>query len=146
MRAGTIRITATIVIAVGWVTAAFADDGKPVRVTVDNVHRAESDMSFARFAKEGGFGKFKHERELPPIDNQTVMRLNRDTLYSFGVESQTATFCGASDTRLHLFELTSGRALVLRRTRGPRMHGCGSRDKKDGCLDSSWIPRIPPGR
>ena len=35
--------------------------------------------------KEGGFGKFKHERELAPIDNQTVIRLNRDTLYSFGV-------------------------------------------------------------
>ena len=34
---------------------------------------------------EGGFGKFKHEGELAPIDNQTVIRLNRDTLYSFGV-------------------------------------------------------------
>ena len=36
-------------------------------------------------ARAGGFGKFKHERELAPIDNQTVIRLNRDTLYSFGV-------------------------------------------------------------
>ena len=35
--------------------------------------------------KEGGFGKFNHERQLAPIDNQTVIRLNRDTLYSFGV-------------------------------------------------------------
>src|SRR4029079_19245670 len=59
--------------------------GKPVAVTVDNFRRAESDTYFARFAKEGGFAKFKHERELAPIDNQTVIRLNRDTLYSFGV-------------------------------------------------------------
>ncbi len=63
----------------------LAEDAKPVRVTVDNFNRAESDMYFARFEKEGGFGKFKHERELASIDNQTVIRLNRDTLYSFGV-------------------------------------------------------------
>src|SRR5690348_18216821 len=68
---------------IGRVTAA--DDRKPLRVTVDNFRRAESDTYFARFVKEGGFGKFKHERELAPIDNQTVIRLNRDTLYSFGV-------------------------------------------------------------
>ena len=35
--------------------------------------------------KEGGFGKFHHHRELAPIDNQTVIRLNRDTLYSSAV-------------------------------------------------------------
>jgi hypothetical protein len=57
----------------------------PVRVTVDNFKRAESDSYFARFEKEGGFGAFHHERELAAIDRQTVIRLNRDTLYSFGV-------------------------------------------------------------
>ena len=91
MRAGTIPMAAIILIAVGWLTAASADDGKPVRVTVDNFPRAESDTYFARFVKEGGFGKFKHERELAPIDNQTVIRLNRDTLYSFGVFDLDAT-------------------------------------------------------
>ena len=85
MRAGTIPMAATILIAVGFLTTAAAQDGKPVRVTVDNFRRAESDTYFARFVKEGGFGKFKHERELASIDNQTVIRLNRDTLYSFGV-------------------------------------------------------------
>jgi len=64
---------------------ASAADTKPVQVTVDNFHRAESDAYFTRFVGEGGFGKFKHERALAPIDNQTVIRLNRDTLYSFGV-------------------------------------------------------------
>ncbi|HEX7879010.1 MAG TPA: DUF1254 domain-containing protein, partial [Candidatus Eisenbacteria bacterium] len=56
-----------------------------MQVTVDNFRRAESDTYFARFAKDGGFGKLSHERELAAIDRQTVIRLNRDTLYSFGV-------------------------------------------------------------
>ena len=35
--------------------------------------------------KEDGFGKFEHHRELSPIDAQTVVRMNRDTLYSAAV-------------------------------------------------------------
>lgn len=58
---------------------------EPQRVTIDNFGRAESDMYFAKFVGEGGLGKFKHERELASIDDQTVIRLNRDTLYSFAV-------------------------------------------------------------
>jgi hypothetical protein len=85
MRITTITITAAILIAGCWLTVASADEGRPVRVTVDNFRRAESDTYFARFMEEGGFGRLKHERELAPIDNQTVIRLNRDTLYSFGV-------------------------------------------------------------
>jgi hypothetical protein len=68
--------------------AAFAespgDDLK--RVTVDNFARAESDNYFTTNAKvAGGVGKMAHHREPAPIDEQTVIRLNRDTLYSFGV-------------------------------------------------------------
>jgi hypothetical protein len=55
------------------------------QVTMDNFARAESDNYFAGFVKEGGFGKFTHNRELADVKNQTVVRLNRDTLYSFGV-------------------------------------------------------------
>lgn len=62
-----------------------ARESTAVPVTVDNFARAESHRYFARFAGEGGFGELKHERELADIDNQTVIRLNRDTLYSFGV-------------------------------------------------------------
>src|SRR5262245_55816415 len=54
-------------------------------VNVDNFKRAETDTYFASFVKQGGFGKVHHERELAPIDKQTVIRMNRDTLYSFGV-------------------------------------------------------------
>jgi hypothetical protein len=35
--------------------------------------------------KDGGFGKFYHNRELAPLDHQTVIRMNRDTLYSGAV-------------------------------------------------------------
>lgn len=74
-----------ILCATGRFTAVWADDPQPIRVTVDNFRRAETDLYFGRFLQEGGFGKFQHERELAPIDHQTVVRLNRDTLYSFGV-------------------------------------------------------------
>lgn len=85
MQAWTTPIAAALLIAAGWSATAFADDGKPLRVTVDNFRRAETDTYFARFVKDSGIGKFKHERELAEIDRQTVIRMNRDTLYSIGV-------------------------------------------------------------
>jgi hypothetical protein len=54
-------------------------------VTVDNFIRAESDLYIGNLAKEGGLGKLHHRREPASIDNQTVIRLNRDTLYTSGV-------------------------------------------------------------
>lgn len=64
---------------------ARAPAAGPVRVTIDNFRRAETDTYLARFVGEGAFEKWKHEREVAAIDNQTVIRLNRDTLYSFAV-------------------------------------------------------------
>ena len=63
--------------------AILAEEGG--RVTADNFKRAETDSYFAKFARQGAFGKLNHEREMAPIDRQTVIRSNRDTLYSFGV-------------------------------------------------------------
>jgi hypothetical protein len=54
----------------------------PVPVTADNFVRAESDLYFAAIVQKGGFGRFFHDREPAPIAAQTVIRLNRDTLYS----------------------------------------------------------------
>jgi para-nitrobenzyl esterase len=54
-------------------------------VTVKNFQRAESDLYFARTVKLGGFGKFYHYRTMTPIEEQTVVRMNRDALYSGGV-------------------------------------------------------------
>ena len=53
-------------------------------VTVDNFVRAETDMTFGRYVKQGAFGKFLHIRQPTPIDKQDVVRMNRDTLYSVG--------------------------------------------------------------
>jgi hypothetical protein len=65
--------------------AAFAQTGgaNPLPVTVDNFVRAETDMYFAGFVKQGALGKFFHYRELPLED--TGVRPNRDTLYSLAV-------------------------------------------------------------
>jgi hypothetical protein len=54
-------------------------------VTVDNFVRAETDMTLKRYVGQGGFGKIAHIRQPVPIDQQNVIRMNRDTLYSFGV-------------------------------------------------------------
>jgi len=60
--------------------------GGAVPVTVENFIRAESDLYLSAVAlKENGFGKFEHHRELSPIDAQTVIRQNRDALYSAAV-------------------------------------------------------------
>ena len=73
------------------ITATQAQPPSPsatgaIPVTVDNFIRAESDLYISVVAlKEGGFSKFEHHRVLSPVDAQTVIRLNRDTLYSAAV-------------------------------------------------------------
>ncbi len=56
-----------------------------VVVTADNFTRAESDLYFTGIVKKDGFGQFEHNREATPVDQQTVIRMNRDTLYSAAV-------------------------------------------------------------
>ena len=58
---------------------------KTVPVTADNFVRAESDLYFSNVVKDGAFGKFVHNRLPTPIEKQTVIRMNRDTLYSAAV-------------------------------------------------------------
>lgn len=53
-----------------------------VPVNVENFARAESHLYFGNIIKHGSLGKFHHERQPADIDNQQVIRLNRDTLYS----------------------------------------------------------------
>ncbi len=72
---------------------AFAADA-PIHVNVDNFLRAETDMQSARLlASSGGVNKLLHFRKPTPIDEQIVIRMNRDTLYSGAVVdiSQGAT-------------------------------------------------------
>src|ERR1700749_4205141 len=57
-----------------------------VLVNVDNFVRAETHRMFADIqAVAGGVGSFRHNRTPARIEEQTVIRLNRDTLYSFAI-------------------------------------------------------------
>ena len=73
-----------VVLCAGGVTQA-AD-----RVTVDNFKRVETDLYFEKFAADGAFGAFIHERQLVSVDAQSVIRMNRDTLYSYGLADLAA--------------------------------------------------------
>jgi hypothetical protein len=65
---------------------ALAQSTSPTMpVSVDNFSRAETDVTMAAYAKEGALGKFLSARAPVSIDDQKVVRMNRDTLYSFGV-------------------------------------------------------------
>jgi len=64
---------------------ARSQAGDAVPVTVDNFIRAESDFYMGSSVKDGALGKFVHRREPTAIDGQTVIRMNRDTLYSAAV-------------------------------------------------------------
>ena len=54
-------------------------------VTVETYSRAQTDVNFAGVVKAGGFGQFKHGRELAAPVQQGIVRPNRDTLYSFAI-------------------------------------------------------------
>lgn len=54
-----------------------------VPVTVDNFKRAESEYYIAGYAKRYGVGTLAHDRVPPPDTGQPVIRMNRDTLYSY---------------------------------------------------------------
>jgi hypothetical protein len=55
-------------------------------VNVDNFARAETDRMFAALAQQaGGVNRLHHNRVPTPLDQQPVIRMNRDTLYSLAV-------------------------------------------------------------
>ncbi len=56
------------------------------QVNVDNVVRAETDRMFAGIGHEaGGINQWLHFRVPTPLERQSVIRMNRDTLYSAAV-------------------------------------------------------------
>jgi hypothetical protein len=59
---------------------------RPMNVNVDNFVRAETARMFTRLqADAGGVNILEHNREPASVDAQSVIRMNRDTMYSFGV-------------------------------------------------------------
>ena len=84
-----VSLISQVVLSLAMASVAFAQQsagpGSAVPVTVDNFPRAESDLYMSRTVQDGGLGKFIHRRMPAEIENQTVIRLNRDTLYSSAV-------------------------------------------------------------
>ena len=73
-----------------------------IPVTPDTFARAESNrMLHDIMAMAGGINTWGHLRVPTPLDQQTVVRMNRDTLYSFAVvdlaEGATVTLADAGD-------------------------------------------------
>jgi len=59
---------------------------EPTHVNVDNFERAESDRMLAAISiQAGGVNVLAHLRVPTPLNEQSVIRMNRDTLYSFAV-------------------------------------------------------------
>ena len=56
-----------------------------IKVTWKNFNRAETDLMFKSFVDMGEIGKFTHVRKPTPVDKQNVVRMNRDTQYSFAI-------------------------------------------------------------
>jgi hypothetical protein len=77
----------------------------PIHVNVDNFVRAESNRMFAALLPSSdGVNRFYHYRAPTPIDEQPVIRMNRDTLYSPALvdisEGATITLPDAGDRYL----------------------------------------------
>jgi len=79
-----ILITVSLAV-VSSVASAQTSASQSTLVTVENYNRAQTDVNFAGVVKNGGFGKFRHGRELAPPAQQGIVRPNRDTLYSFAI-------------------------------------------------------------
>ena len=75
--------------------ASASGAGEPVTVNAENFVRAETAGQFDQIVKmAGGVNRFFHLRGPTPLDQQTVIRMNRDTIYSAAVvdTSKGATF------------------------------------------------------
>lgn len=71
-------------------------------VNISNFVRAETDLYFGRIARQGGLGRFVHNRDMTPIEAQDVVRMNRDTIYSsavFDLEAGPVTISLPNPTR-----------------------------------------------
>lgn len=70
-----------LALGLSWPTQAQT----PQRVTVENFVRAETDLYFASYVAQGALGRFFHLRDVTPLDQQVIVRMNRDTLYSLAI-------------------------------------------------------------
>ena len=117
------RMLVLLLAAVSVAAVAPTGGSKPEPVTADNFNRAESHLYFNNSLKGGGSGKFHHVRGMIPIDNQTVIRANRDTLYSSGV-----------------FDLNAGPVTVTLPNSGGRFMSMIAIDEDQYALETVYAP------
>jgi hypothetical protein len=84
---------------------ALAD---PVKVSAANFIRAETDTYMGGMVATNGLGKLVHIRTPTSIDNQTIIRMNLDTLYSSAVYD-----LAAGPVTLSIPKVTDGRYLAV---------------------------------
>ncbi|PRB10900.1 carboxylesterase [Microbacterium sp. MYb72] len=65
--------------------SAAAGKTSPIEVNVLNFARAETDLMFSRLDAGSGLGVWNHTYQLKPLDDQPIIRQNRDTLYSSSI-------------------------------------------------------------
>jgi hypothetical protein len=104
-------------------TATSQSGAGVIRVTEANFTRAETHLYFGNSLKQGGAGKFHHVRGLIPIDKQTVIRANRDTLYSSGV-----------------FDLDAGPVTVTLPNAGDRFMSMIAIDEDEYAVETVYAP------
>lgn len=91
-----------VMLGVGCVGSLVGDS---VLVNVDNFVRAETErMLLATQAEAGRINRFGHNRTPTSVEHQPVIRMNRDTLYSFAIvnisEGATLTIPDSGDRYL----------------------------------------------
>ncbi len=85
------KLNTSIVLLLGLITVigSSADDTNApglIPISVDNFVRAATDIELEKYQSlAGGVNRFFHFRQPTPIDQQSTVRMNRDTLYSAGV-------------------------------------------------------------
>jgi hypothetical protein len=107
-------------------------------VDVDNFVRAETDRMFAALqADAGAVNVFRHNREPTPIDGQTVIRMNRDTLYSFAIadisEGATVTVPESGDRYLSVMVVNQDHYI------NRLFHDPGEYDLTVAEFDTPWV-------
>lgn len=107
-------------------------------VNSDNFVRAENDRMLHDLQRDaGGVNLFLHNRQPAAIDKQTVIRLNRDTLYSFAVVdiSQGATFTIPEYGTRYLSAMVVNQDHLINRT----FHDPGTYDLNVEEFDSPYV-------
>jgi hypothetical protein len=110
----------------------------PIVVNVTNFARAQADMEFEGILKlSGGINKWQHNREPTPIDKQNIIRMNRDTLYSFAIidisKGATVTLPDAGDRYMSLMIINNDGYV------NETFHGGGTHELTTGTFDTPYV-------